>query len=82
MGLAGMEDAQIKSGNGMVERGKPEEEEMQAMSTAEYAKMRQANKPGTEVYDVQEGLRKSQTRIRSILEGRILKLAREDQRYQ
>ncbi len=44
-----MEDAQVKSGNGLVDRSKPEEE-MQGMSVAEYAKMRQANQPGNEVY--------------------------------
>lgn len=77
-----MEDAQVKSGNGLVERSTPGQNESEGMSVSDYAKMRQANKPGTEVYEVQEGLRKSQTRIRSILEGRILKLAREDQRYQ
>jgi hypothetical protein len=41
-----MEDAQVKSGNGLVERSTAEEE-MQGMSVAEYAKMRQANQPGT-----------------------------------
>jgi len=35
-----MEDAQVESGNELVDRSKPEEE-MQGMSVAEYAKMRQ-----------------------------------------
>ena len=43
-----MEDAQVKSGNGLVDRSKPEEE-MEGISVAEYAKMRQANQPGKTV---------------------------------
>jgi hypothetical protein len=45
-----MEDAQVKSGNGLVDRSKPEDMEiMKGMSVADYAKMRQENWPGNEL---------------------------------
>ena len=75
-----MEDAQVKSGNGLVDRSKPEEE-MQGMSVAEYAKMRQANQPGNEVGP--EGSQGATEAPKSSpLEGRIKKLALEDMRHQ
>ena len=76
-----MEDAQVKSGNGLVDRSTAEEE-MQGMSVAEYAKMRQANKPGNEVYEVRKALKERQKPLRVLLEGRIKKLALEDMRLQ
>ena len=76
-----MEDAQVKSGNGLVERSTAEEE-MQEMSVAEYAKMRQANQPGNEVYEARKALKKKQKPLRALLEGRIKKLALEDLRHQ
>ena len=79
--MAGMEDAQVKSGNGLVDRSKPEEE-MQGMSVAEYAKMRQANQPGSEVYEARKALKERQKPLRALLEGRIKKLALEDMRLQ
>jgi hypothetical protein len=83
MGLAGMEDAQIKSGNGMVDRaGEGGEMANEGMSVSDYAKMRQASVPGNEIYETQQGLRNSQKKLRSILEGRVRKLAKADMRYQ
>ena len=76
-----MEDAQVKSGNGLVERNSAEEE-MQGMSVAEYAKMRQASQPGNEVYEVRKALKERQKPLRALLEGRIKKLALDDMRLQ
>ena len=76
-----MEDAQVKSGNGLVDRSKPEEE-MPGMSVAEYAKMRQANQPGNEVYEARKALKEKQKPLRALLEGRIKKLAFVDMRLQ
>jgi len=76
-----MEEAQLKSGNGLVDRNKPEEE-MRVMSVAEYAKMRQANQPGNEVYEVQQALKEGQKPLRVLLKERIKKLALEDMRHQ
>ena len=76
-----MEDAQLKSGNGLVDRNKPEEE-MQVMSVAEYAKMRRANQTGNEVYEARKALKERQKPLRALLEGRIKKLALEDMRLQ
>ena len=76
-----MEDAQVKSGNWLVERSTAEEE-MQGMSVAEYAKMRQANQPGNEVYKARKALKERQKPLRALLEGRVKKLALEDLRQQ
>jgi len=79
-----MEDAQLKSGNGPVDRSKPEEAENmeKGMSVAEYAKMRQANQPGNEIYEIQKSLKEKQKPLRVLLEGRIKKLVLEDMRHQ
>ena len=74
-----MEEARLKSGNGVVDRSKPKEE-MQGMSVAEYAKMRQANQPGNEVYEARKSLKERQKPLRSLLEARIKKLPLEDMR--
>jgi len=82
-GLAGMEDAQVKSGNGLVDRSESGDvENMQGMSVAEYAKMRQANKPGTEIYETRKAIKERQKPLRALLEGRIKQLALEDLKYQ
>jgi len=52
------------------------------MSLAEYAKMRQANQPGNEVYKARKALKERQKPLRALLEGRIKKLALEDMRLQ
>ena len=76
-----MEDAQVKSGNGLVDRSTPEEK-MQGMPVAEYAKIRQANQPGNEIYEARKALKERQKPLRALLEGRIKKLALEDMRLQ
>ena len=82
-GLAGMEDAQVKSGNGLVDRTQSEDvENMEGMSVAEYAKMRQANKPGSEIYETRKAIKERQKPLRALLEGRIKQLALEDMKYQ
>ena len=81
LGMAGMEEAQLKSGNGLVDRSQPEEE-MRGMSVAEYAKMRQANQPGNEVYGARKALKERQKPLGALLEGRIKKLALDDMRLQ
>lgn len=83
MGLAGMEDAQIKSGNGLVERTEGGEGDMaESMSVKDYAKMRQANKPGTEVFEARQQIKSGQKRMRSVLENRIRRLVKDDLRHQ
>ena len=78
-----MEDAQVKSGNGLVDRSKSEDAEyMKGMSVADYAKMRQANQPGNKIFETQKALKERQKPLRAILEGRIKKLALQDMRHQ
>ena len=78
-----MEDAQVKSGNGLVDRRKSDvTENVKGISVAEYAKMRQANQPGNEVYVARKALKERQKPLRALLEGRIKKLALEDMRLQ
>lgn len=82
-GLAGMEDAQVKSGNGLIDRSKSENmENMQGMCVADYAKMRQANQPGNEIFETREAIKARQKPLRALLEGRIKKFALEDMRHQ
>ncbi len=77
MGLAGMEDAQVKAGNGLVKR---EATEMQSrpMSTADYFKAKRAARP-----DSDEILKRKekQAGFRKILDGKVRKLVLEDMRY-
>lgn len=78
-----MEDAQIKSGNGLIDRSKSEEmENMHGISVADYAKMRRANQPGNEIYETQKAIKERQKPLRALLERRIKKLVLEDMRYQ
>ena len=82
-GLAGIEDAQVKSGNGLVNRRNSESlETMKGMSVADYAKMRQASQPGNEVFETCNAIKERQKPLRTILEGRIKKLVLEDMRHQ
>jgi hypothetical protein len=80
-GLAGMEDAQVKSGNGLTDRSKTEEK-MQGMSVAEYAKIRQASQHGNEICETRKVIKEKQKPLRALLEGRIKKLVLEDMRNQ
>ena len=50
------------------------------MSVAEYAKIRQANQLGNEVYEARKALKERQKPLRALPEGRIKKLALEDMR--
>ena len=78
-----MEDAQVKSGNGLVERGKLESlETMKGISVADYAKMRQASQPGNEVFETCKAIKERQKPLRTMLEERIKKLVLEDMRHQ
>jgi hypothetical protein len=78
-GLAGMENAQIIAGNGLVKRG--EEGEAGSTSTAEYFAAKRALTPGTPEYDALRKIAQKQKPLRRILENKIQKLALEDQRY-
>jgi hypothetical protein len=81
-GLAGMEDAQVKSGNGLVDRSKSADmEKLKGISVADYAKMRQANQPGNEIYEIQKAIKERQKPLRAVLEGRIKKIVLEDMKY-
>jgi hypothetical protein len=78
-----MEDAQVKSGNGLVDRSKSEGmENMKGLSVADYAKMRQANQPGNEIYETRKAIKERQKSLRALLEGRIKKLVLEDMKHQ
>jgi hypothetical protein len=78
-----MEDAQVKSCNGLVDRSKSKDmEKMHGISVADYAKMRQANLPGNEIYEIQKAIRERQKPMRTLLEGRIKQLVLEDMRHQ
>lgn len=80
MGLAGMEDAQVKSGNGLVKRSAVDAQQ-QAISTEEYFRAKRRRTPGTEEYEAVERLRVKQTGLRKILDGKVRKLVQEDMRY-
>jgi hypothetical protein len=76
-----MEDAQVKSGNGLIER-KNTEEKLPGMSVDDYIKMRQAGHPGNEIYETKKAITERQKPLRALLEGRIKKLVLEDMRHQ
>jgi hypothetical protein len=76
-----MEDAQVNSGNGLVDRNRSEAN-MKGMSVADYAKMRQANQPGNEIHETRKDIKEWQKPLRIMLEGRIKKLVLEDMRHQ
>lgn len=80
-GLAGMEDARILAGNGMVERGE-DLEGVVGMSVSDYVKMRQSNRPGNEIYEEMKARRDRQKPLRAFLEKRIRQLVAEDMKYQ
>ncbi len=79
LGLAGMEDAQIKAGNGLVKRGAAVAQE--GMTTKDYFAMRKAKKPGTEEHSALVEKRQKQAGMRKILDGRVRALVQEDMRY-
>lgn len=81
-GLAGMEDAQIKSGNGLVERETEEVDGMEGMSVSDYAKMRQSNQPGSEIFEEMRARRERQKPMRAFLETRVHQLVAEDMKNQ
>jgi hypothetical protein len=79
LGLAGMEDAQIKSGNGLVKREAAKMQE--GMTTSEYSKMRKMKQPGTEEHKELQEKRQRQSGLRKLLDGKVRQLVQEDQRY-
>ena len=78
-GLAGMEDAQIKSGNGLVKREAAMEQE--GMSTADYFAAKKVTQRGTAEHAAMVEKVKRQSGLRKILDGKVRKLAQEDMRY-
>jgi hypothetical protein len=79
LSFAGMEDAQITAGNGLVKR--EGERQPTPTSTSDYFKAKKMNTPGTaEFADLQEK-RKRQTGLRKILDAKVKKLVQEDMRY-
>ena len=76
MGLAGMEDAQVKAGNGLVKRT-----EAETMSTADYFAAKKASMEGTKEFAAMQEKRQKQAGLRKILDGKIRKLVAEDMRY-
>ena len=80
LGLAGMEDAQIKSGNGLVKR-EAANKMQEGMTTSEYFKMRKIKQPGTEEHKELQEKRQRQAGLRKLLDGKVRQLVQEDQRY-
>jgi len=79
LGLAGMEDAQIKSGNGLVKR---EAAVAQAgMTTADYFAMQKLKVPGTVEHVALAEKIKQQTGFRKLLDGKVRALVQADMRY-
>lgn len=78
MGLAGMEDARVKAGNGLVERGKVEQE---ATSVQDYFAGRKALRPGTAENAALQEKRRRQSGLRKLLDGKVRELVQEDMRY-
>jgi hypothetical protein len=74
-----MENAQIKSGNGLVKREAAKMQE--GMTTSEYFKMRKMKQPGTEEHKELQERKKKQAGPRKLLDGKVRQLAQEDQRY-
>jgi hypothetical protein len=80
LGLAGMEDAQVKAGNGLVKR--QEAVEMQeSMSTADYFAAKKASMAGTAEHEAMQERKKRQAGFRRLLDGKVRKLVAEDLRY-
>jgi len=78
MGLAGMEDARVKAGNGLVERGKVEQE---AGSVQDYFAGKRALRPGTAEHEALQEKRRKQSGLRQILDQKVRELVTEDMRY-
>jgi hypothetical protein len=78
LAFAGMEDAQITAGNGLVKR---EVAEVQATSTADYFRARKATRPGTQEFAELQEKRKRQSSLRKFLDGKVKALIQEDMRY-
>ncbi len=77
--LAGMEDAQIKAGNGLVKR---EDTEMQeGISTKDYFRAKRALMPGTEEFEALQEKKKKQRGLRKILDDKVRQLVQNDMRY-
>lgn len=78
-----MEDAHIKSGDGLADRDRSEDmENRNGLSVADYAKMRQVNNPGNEIYETRKVIKERQKPLRTMLEGRIKRLVIEDLKHQ
>ena len=77
--LAGMEDAQIKAGNGLVKRVAVGGQK--AMTTADYFAAKRTRQPGTAEHAQMIELRNKQSGLRKILDGKVRKLAQADMRY-
>ncbi len=78
LGLAGMEDAQIKAGNGLVKRDGGMQE---GMSTSDYFKARRSRTPGTEEFQALQNKRERQAGLRKLLDAKVRQLVQEDMRY-
>jgi hypothetical protein len=81
MGLAGMEDAQVKAGNGLVKRQEATEMQQESMSTADYFAAKKASMAGTVEFEALQERKKRQAGFRRLLDGKVRKLVAEDMRY-
>jgi hypothetical protein len=79
MGMAGMEDARVKSGNGLVDRGLSGR--VQSTSVKDYFKGKRMITPGTEEYKELQTMRQKQTGLREMLDAKVTRLIQEDMRY-
>ena len=83
LSMAGMEDAMIKAGNGTVKRGRGEDGGMDAdiEYSKNYGKLRRAMKPGGEIRQEMEEIRKKQAPFRAALEAEIKAVVEQEARF-
>ena len=83
LGLAGMEDAQIKSGNGTVKRGTAGGGSMDSdiEYSKNYANLKRAMKPDGELQKEMAQIREKQAAFRAGLEAEIKQVLEKEARY-
>lgn len=80
LALAGMEDAQIQAGNGLVDRGDADTMR-ESTSVADYFAARRATKPGTMEFQELQTKREKQAGLRKLLDNKVRALVQEDMRF-
>lgn len=84
LGLAGMEDAQIKAGNGLVKRSRAvgsSNMDSDIEYSRNYAKLKRDMKPGGVLQKEMEEIRKKQAAFRAGLEAEIKQVLEKEERF-